>query len=262
MTADNEGHIDEDDFRKRLRALIAARADLSCAALSRVLGRNHAYLQQYLTRRSPRRLPLEDKLALAHHAGIAPESLGLAAVLPERAARGRLLDDMPVFTVHDVAALRTWVRRRTERAGSDRPLTGGSSAGAVSLCRRPSLKTKTLSQWLPASWTRSVFVFRSGDNALAPTIRAGDLLFVDSGLRRLHDDGIYLCDLGATGVAVRRIFRRARNRLLLVADNIPAGAASEVPADNLAILGRVVAVFHPLSDTWSPPSSDDRLQES
>ncbi len=260
MTADDEGHIDEEDFRKRLRALLAARTDLSCAGLSRALGRNHAYLQQYLTRRSPRRLPLEDKLALARHAGIAPESLGLAAVLPAPAACNTLLDDMPVFTGQDAAALRAWIRRQTGQVSNDRPLAGGPSLEEPH--PHPSPSRKTLSQWLPASWTRSVFAFRSGDNALAPTIRAGDLLFIDSSCRWPQDDGIYLCDLGAMGVAVRRIFRRGPNRLLLVADNLPAAAASEVPADGLTILGRVVAVFHALSGNWPPSSADGRPKEA
>ncbi len=260
MTADDEGRIDEEDFRTRLRALLAARTDLSCAGLSRALGRNHAYLQQYLTRRSPRRLPLEDKLALARCAGIAPADLGLAAAFSGRAAGGGLLDDMPVFTGHDLAVLRTWIHRHTDRAGSDRPLTEDASCGEIRARRRSACET--LSGWLSASWSRSVFAFRSADNALAPTIRTGDILFVDGSLRRPHDDGIYLCDLGATGVAVRRIFRRGQDRLLLIADNIPAGGASEVPADGLAILGRVVAVFHPLGGDRPPSPSAGRLPES
>ena len=260
MTAGDEGHIDEEDFRNRLRALLAARADLSCAGLSRALGRNHAYLQQYLTRRSPRRLPLEDKLALARHAGVAPERLGLTTVFPEHLAGGRPLDEMPVFSAHDLGELRKWLRRQRRQAGPERPVPGISAAQETLSCVPPS--AQTLSRWLPASWTRSVFAFRSADNALAPTIRSGDLLFVDSGLRRPHDDGIYLCDLGVTGVAVRRIFRRAQGCLLLVADNMPTSAASEVPADAITILGRVVAVFHPLGGNWPPAFSGNRPRES
>lgn len=63
------------DPRATLGALAAARGD-SLAALSRMLGRNAAYLQQWVTRGSPRLLAERDRRALADYFGVAEAALG------------------------------------------------------------------------------------------------------------------------------------------------------------------------------------------
>lgn len=63
------------DPRAALAALAAARGD-SLAALSATLGRNPAYLQQYVRRGSPRLLGEADRRALAAYLGVAESVLG------------------------------------------------------------------------------------------------------------------------------------------------------------------------------------------
>ena len=269
MTADDEGQIDEEDFRIRLRALLAARKDLTCAGLSRALGRNHAYLQQYLTRRSPRRLPLEDKWALARLAGIAPHGLGLPAPPARRDDGPFPHGGMPIFTAREAEPLRAWLRRTggsaSESPSPHRPAPGApepaSDSRAPARTAEPVLRAGSmrLGPWLAAAFGERVFGFLAPDQALAPAVRAGDLLFVDARHRHPHDDGLYLCDLGRAGVAVRRLFRRPRDRVLLVADNAPALAAQEVPLAGLVICGRVVAVLRPLAGGWPRPCADDAV---
>ncbi len=53
-----------DPVRGRLIALVAER-DVSLAAASRAIGRNHSYLQQFVKRGTPRRLPEETRHDLA-----------------------------------------------------------------------------------------------------------------------------------------------------------------------------------------------------
>ncbi|MEO5867236.1 MAG: hypothetical protein ABIS14_12755 [Sphingomonas sp.] len=48
----------------------------SLAALSRLIGRNAAYLHQFITRRSPTRLGEDERLKLAQHFGIDERRLG------------------------------------------------------------------------------------------------------------------------------------------------------------------------------------------
>lgn len=64
-----------EDPRAVLTAAVAARGD-SLAALSAMLGRNPAYLQQYVVRGSPKRLGEEDRRRLADYFGIDEEALG------------------------------------------------------------------------------------------------------------------------------------------------------------------------------------------
>lgn len=54
------------DPRTRIERLATDRRE-SLAALSRMIGRNAAYLQQFVRRGTPRRLPEDERLALAQH---------------------------------------------------------------------------------------------------------------------------------------------------------------------------------------------------
>ena len=69
----------QDDPRTALAALAAA-SGTSLAALSRMLGRNAAYVQQYVRRGTPRSLEDEDVARLAAFFGVAPAMLGGRAV--------------------------------------------------------------------------------------------------------------------------------------------------------------------------------------
>ena len=61
--------------RAALAALIAESGE-SYAALSRLIGRNAAYLQQFVTRGSPRQLAERDRALLARYLGVPEARLG------------------------------------------------------------------------------------------------------------------------------------------------------------------------------------------
>ena len=65
--------MDSSAIRKRLDELIASRGE-DYASLSRRLGRNPTYIQQFVKRGVPRRLSETDRRALALHFGV-PERL-------------------------------------------------------------------------------------------------------------------------------------------------------------------------------------------
>ncbi|WP_319937547.1 hypothetical protein [Sphingomonas cannabina] len=67
--------MDGAEQRRALEALIAE-GGASFAALSRMLGRNPAWLQQYLKRGTPRLLPEEDRGRLARFFGVDEAVLG------------------------------------------------------------------------------------------------------------------------------------------------------------------------------------------
>ena len=64
-----------DDPRDTLQRLCQERGE-SLAGLSRLLGRNDAYLQQYLRKGSPRRLPEAERRTLARYFAIPDSILG------------------------------------------------------------------------------------------------------------------------------------------------------------------------------------------
>ena len=63
------------DPRERLTELAASR-NASLAALSRMIGRNASYLQQFVTKGSPRKLEEEDRRKLADFFAVAESELG------------------------------------------------------------------------------------------------------------------------------------------------------------------------------------------
>ncbi|PKP91517.1 MAG: hypothetical protein CVT77_11945 [Alphaproteobacteria bacterium HGW-Alphaproteobacteria-16] len=93
--------MEQDDQRQALAASAAARGE-SLAALSRLIGRNPAYLQQFVTRGSPRRLDEADRRKLARYLGISDAALGgpvveglvpvLRVDVGAAAGRGRMVD--------------------------------------------------------------------------------------------------------------------------------------------------------------------------
>src|SRR5882724_8686707 len=79
-----------DAARKLLVDTLARRPDLDLKNLSLTIGRNHAYLQQYLMRGSPRELPEAARHGLAALLGVSPDDLR-STVLP---MRGRIDGDL------------------------------------------------------------------------------------------------------------------------------------------------------------------------
>lgn len=67
--------MDDADQRAALATAASARGE-SLSALSRLIGRNAAYLQQYVTRGTPRRLAEADRRKLARYLGLSDAALG------------------------------------------------------------------------------------------------------------------------------------------------------------------------------------------
>jgi hypothetical protein len=91
--------MDSTAIRTRLDALIASRGE-DYASLSRLLGRNASYVQQFIKRGVPRRLSESDRHILASHFGIAEHLLGG----PAEEGRAILLEQ--VATVSFAAGLK------------------------------------------------------------------------------------------------------------------------------------------------------------
>ncbi len=67
--------VREPDVRGRLQKLADERG-VSLAGLSRLVGKNASYLQQFVTRGSPKRLGEDERLRLAQFFGIDERELG------------------------------------------------------------------------------------------------------------------------------------------------------------------------------------------
>ena len=198
--------MEDRDPRTRLRALAAARGD-SLAALSAMLGRNAAYLQQFVARGSPRRLDPVDRRRLADYFGVDEVELGAEA--------GRGSFTLPRL---DVAA----------SAGPGAFVDGEVTLGAAVL--DPALAVR-----LGLVEGQAAIVRVRGDS-MEPGLIDGDLIVVDRARRRVDARGGVFVIRIEDAVMVKRV-TRGRDGLSVVSDNPDA---SPVPDGPVAVIGRVV----------------------
>ena len=218
---------DDDQARTRLLALAQARG-VSLAALSAMIGRNAAYLQQFVRKGSPRKLEEGDRRTLAMFFGVDEAELGGPAALAVATARPGGLT-----VAHPRAASAQWV---------DIPrLALGASAGpgALAVDDAASDRLRFSQRWLrtlgldPAHLS----VIEVAGDSMEPTLRDGDEILVDRATRAWRD-GIHIVRIDDV-LLVKRLAQGAAGTIRVISDN-PAYASTERARDDVTIVGRVV----------------------
>ncbi|MBS0284626.1 MAG: S24 family peptidase [Proteobacteria bacterium] len=196
------------DPREALMRLASARG-VSLAALSAMLGRNVAYLQQFVGRGSPKRLAEEDRRALAAFFGVEERVLGGAAA-------GAALVEVPWLALSAAAG-------------------AGADAADERSIRVERFAPETLAAAGIAPRTASIIMAR-GDS-MAPTILDGDRLVVDLGDRRIARTGAIVVARRDGDLLVKRVTARG-DTITLASDN-PAYPPLTVPGPEVEVIGRV-----------------------
>lgn len=207
------------DQRAQLEKLIRDRGE-DYAGLSRLLGRNPAYIQQYMKRGSPRRLAEEDRRLLARYFGVDESVLGGA---PRSAGPEEGLVSVPRLDVHASAgpgAIES-EERRLGRIGFDtawlRRLGLDGAPGRLS-------------------------VIRVDGDSMVPTLADGDEILVDreDSAGRLRD-GVYVLRI-EDALVVKRLSVGPGGRLSVRSDNDAYPGWPEVEPGSVDIVGRVAWV--------------------
>lgn len=186
---------------------LAAAQGVSLSELSRVIGRNLAYLQQFVRRGTPRRLAERDREMLARFLGVDEVLLGGA---PREATVA-----VPYLSVAASAG-------RGAAVGDERAIRHEEFTGSM-------LRDCGVS---PA---HASVIDVTGDS-MQPTIVAGDRLLVDLADTRLASAGIFVVRRGEE-LLVKRI-RREGAALLLISDN-PDYDPIRCPPGEAVVVGRV-----------------------
>lgn len=209
-----------ENVRNTLDRLIRDRGE-DYAALSRLIGRNPAYIQQFIHRGSPRKLAEDDRKLLARYLGVDESLLGGPAAVP---VAGDLLA-VPRLAVE-------------------------ASAGPGALANRE----ETISRFgFDARWLRSVASSPHNVSAISvrgesmlPTLSEGDEILVDGGdaADRLRD-GIYVLRV-EEALLVKRIALNPAGlggrRLSIRSDNPAYPDWEECDPASVEIIGRVIWV--------------------
>jgi len=212
----------DEDARTLLDRLIAERGD-NYADLSRLLGRNPAYIQQFIKRGTPRKLDEADRRTLARYYGVGEEALG---GLPTPApAVPRMRSKTVVVTIPRLAL--------------------GASAGAGSLDddERAEGVMAFDAAWLRHLGVRPqrVSIIRVDGESMAPTLSDGDEIMVDhdDGAERLRD-GVYVLRLDGVLMVKRVALGPLRGRFSILSDNAHYPDWTDIDPGLVDIVGRVV----------------------
>lgn len=199
--------MDPDAQRAALEALIAE-TGANLSELSRLLGRNLAYLQQYLVRGTPRLLSESDRGLLARYFGVPQTRLG-----------GPEMDGLVEVPRLDVGA----------SAGP-----GGLVEGEAR--RRPGALSPTLLRELGVRAEAASMIRVMGDSML-PTLADGDEILVDRDRRRIEGrGGVFVIRLDGE-LMVKRL-RGGVGGIEVISDN-PDWETRVVPAAEVDVVGRV-----------------------
>ena len=205
------------DPRTVLETLIRERRE-DYAGLSRLIGRNPAYVQQFIKRGTPRRLAEEDRRRLARYFDIDEGLLGGPSAPPEAGAELVAVPRLDVRASAGPGAL----------DASERAL------GRIGFDRR----------WLRRLGVEPAHasLIRVEGDSMAPTLSDGDEILVDCADSALRlRDGLYVLRF-ADGLLVKRIALGPSGRLSVLSDNEAYPSWPDCSRREVDVVGRVVWV--------------------
>jgi len=211
----------DQDPRAALDRLLAERG-IDYARISQVIGRNPAYIQQYIKRGSPRRLGEQDRARIAAYLGVSEAMLGgpLQRVATPARVRGPGMILVPKLAIG-------------ASAGAGASVDGEAVEGEVAFDPK----------WLRdlGADPRALSIIRVEGDSMAPTLDDGDDILVDGGdaAARLRD-GIYVLRMDDV-LMVKRVARApGQGRISVISDNPHYRSWDDLPMASVQLVGRVV----------------------
>ncbi len=201
------------DPRERLTEL-AGQARTSLSALSRMIGRNSSYLQQYISKGSPRKLEEDDRRRLAEFFGVAEAELGA----PEEKSLKDRGDWVEVPRIS---------------------LEASAGPGATAAEEIPFDAFRFSRRWLRENGLEpaQLSAIRVMGDSMDPLLRDGDEILVDRTPRAFRE-GVHVIRLGEA-LHVKLLQAVPPGRLRLISKNA-AYEPVEVPMSDVDVVGRVV----------------------
>ncbi len=229
-----QGSKQEVAVRARLDELIRERQE-DYASLSRLLGRNAAYIQQFIKRGIPRKLGEDDRRLLAERLQVSEVELGAPS---GRIGQARRLkdDDKSAAPQHNDSDY-VLIPRYDVRA----------SAGSGTLPDDTPDETALAFQ---SSWARSISsggiaalsVIQVEGDSMLPTLANGDHILIDTADRERLRDGIYVLRAEEALLVKRLSIHPSRNQITIASDNPAYASWVDCDPETIQIIGRVVWV--------------------
>lgn len=204
----------EQDPRAALQRLILENGD-DYAGLSKLVGRNAAYIQQFIKRGSPKKLPETERGILARYYGVEETLLGGPA------------KEVVKSSIHLIPKLAV-----------------GASAGAGAINDRETLAGQI---GFDENWLRKqgldparLSLIRVEGESMSPTLNDGDDIMVDDrAATTALRDGVHVIRLDDM-LMVKRIAVGPHGRLSVLSDNPAYPGWPDLDGASVTIIGRVV----------------------
>ena len=203
------------NVREELDRLILKR-NYGYAAISRLLGRNPSYIQQFIKRGSPRKLDDEDRKTLASFFGVDEQVLGGTA--------NPVFDGMVEIPILDVEA--------------------SAGFGAVAASENAQTRFGFDERWLrslSSAKSASLSIVRVTGDSMEPTLSDGDEVLVDASdhASRLRD-GIYVLRADDALVVKRVAIRPGGKQITIASDNPAYPTWNDMDRSEVHVVGRVI----------------------
>lgn len=231
-----------DDVRKKIESLLKEK-DISLNYASSVLGKNSAYLHQYINKGSPVRLPEQQRKKLAALLNIPEQELTdiplSAPIVPPHLSGVNMVADKITSAVSsffkkplpDTVGIEMLNVSACCGAGID-----NLSENVVGIWQMPLMDFKAISQSAPDF----IKIVKAVGDSMAPTINDGDFVFVDVSNQSMGSDGVY-CLSSETGLSIKRLQNNFNGEIIIKSDNKDYDSLSFKIGD-IRILGRVVNI--------------------
>jgi phage repressor protein C with HTH and peptisase S24 domain len=206
-----------EDPRKALDELIRKRG-CNYSEISRLLGRNAAYIQQYIRRGSPRQLDEQDRAILARFFGVDEKILGAPA------RRSGPVIELALVSILEVEA--------------------SAGHGALAEIESKSAQFGFDEKWLrrlTSSPASNLSIIRVSGSSMEPTLHDGDEVMVDlaDGQARLRD-GIYVLRMDEMLSVKRIVIEPHGKRVSVHSDNPTFPNWHGLEKRTLNVVGRVL----------------------
>jgi phage repressor protein C with HTH and peptisase S24 domain len=225
-----------DEVRETLDALIRDRGD-DYAALSRMLGRNPSYIQQFIKYGVPRRLAEEDRRVLADHFGVREELLGKKSAPVTWSSATSLKQPQPAAQAQSL-----------NRSLIEIPyfnIAASAGAGTISDEERADQSLVFDTAWaraLASSNVSALCFLRVKGDSMFPTLGDGEQIVVDTADKDRLRDGIYVLRIEDALYVKRIAVNPITRRLAIISDNPLHSQWPDCDPAGIDLIGRVVWV--------------------
>ncbi len=204
-----------DEVRKRLQSLIEDRKT-DYLSVSRLLGRNAAYVQQFLHRGSPKRLAEEDRAVLSRFFGVDETELG-------GPARDRGTEPYRI-----IPRLAVGASAGAGAFGNDEDPVGAMAFDPAWLKRLG----------VPEG---AASIIKVRGDSMEPTLADGDEILVNSADQgQKSRNGIYVIRLDDLLMVKRLAFRRGEKTVSILSDNAAYPPIDAMIGQQLIIIGKAI----------------------